>query len=96
MDRHFGHFRRYARPGLRALLQGAGFDIERLTYVNMIGAVAWLMSGLILRRKTLTPGMVKLSDRILIPVTARLERRVQPPLGQSLIAVARKPTPAVR
>ena len=91
MDRHFGHFRRYARPGLHELLRGAGFAIERLAYVNMLGAVAWLMSGLILRRKTLTPAMVKLNDRILIPVAARFERRLQPPLGQSLIAVARKP-----
>lgn len=41
MDHEAGHFRRYTRRTLRAALEKAGWSVERLRYVNLVGAVGW-------------------------------------------------------
>lgn len=91
MDRTFGHFRRYTRTRLNDLLIDIGFCVDRLHYVNLLGVLAWLVAGKVLRQRSLTPRMVAFSDRTLVRLTIQLERRFQPPVGQSLLAVARKP-----
>jgi hypothetical protein len=63
-----------------------------VSYTNLPGIAAWWLSGRVLRRRTVTPGDVRLYDRWMIPWIAAVERAVSPPLGQSLIAVARKDT----
>jgi SAM-dependent methyltransferase len=90
IDRDFGHFRRYTKPGLRALLHGAGFDIVRLHYFNAIGYFAWWASFVAMRQRGFNPRSVRLFDRAIFPWAHALERRVlRPPFGQSLMAVAR-------
>src|SRR5919109_491931 len=94
LDAAFGHYRRYNKPALVEKLQGAGFRILHLTYLNVPGLIAWFLTGRVLRRKTLKPGYVRLYDRWIIPWLARMEGRWEPPFGQSLIAVARRVEPA--
>jgi len=89
-DRTFGHVRRYTKVGLTEALRAAQLSIVSIHYVNFLGAFAWFTAGRLLRRPTITPGMVKLSDRTVIPLTRLLERFVVPPFGQSLIAVAHR------
>jgi SAM-dependent methyltransferase len=88
-DRNFGHVRRYTKAGLASALRAAGLTPQSIHYLNFLGAFAWFAAGRILRRRTLTTRMVKLSDRTLIPLTRHLEQLVSPPFGQSLVAVAR-------
>jgi SAM-dependent methyltransferase len=90
LDRAFDHFRRYTRSGLRASLLAAGFEIERLHYLNMLGVAAWFMSGRVLHRTTLGRGQVRFYDRWAIPVLRGIETHFRPPIGQSLLAVARR------
>ena len=90
MDRAFGHVRRYTKTSMAAALDAAGFSPARLQYVNALGVLPWLVAGRMLRRKTIAPGAVAFADRTLIPLTAILERWISPPLGQSVMAVARK------
>ncbi len=90
MDRSFGHLRRYSRRQLAELLREAGLSIVFVRYMNLLGFFAWLLAGRVLHRRTLTGGMVRLSDRTLIPLTSWLEGVVTPPFGQSFVAVARK------
>ncbi len=90
MDEQFGHVRRYDRKGLAVLLAETGFEVLDIRYANLVGIVSWLIANRILRRRTLTPKMVRLSDRTVIRITAWLERVVRPPVGQSLVAVALK------
>jgi SAM-dependent methyltransferase len=94
LDEAFGHYRRYNKPSLTAKLQGAGFRIVHLAYLNVPGLIAWFLTGRVLRRKTLEPRYVRLYDRWIIPWLARMEGRWEPPFGQSLIAVARRVEPA--
>ena len=90
LDEAFEHFRRYTRPGLTRLLRGAGFTPLRVAYTNLPGVLAWYLSGRVLRRRTVSARDARLYDRWMIPWISRLERVWTPPLGQSLIAIARK------
>lgn len=90
LDRAFDHYRRYTKAGLRKLLLDAGFEVEKLHYLNSIGVAAWFMSSTVLRRKSLSRTQVRFYDRLVIPWLSWLESRVHPPIGQSLLAIARK------
>ena len=48
LDHAAGHFRRYSKPGLTAILQTVGFEILRARYVNALGAIAWYVNGTII------------------------------------------------
>lgn len=90
IDRNFGHFRRYTKPGLRRVLEAAGFEVERLHYFNMPGYFGWALMFRILGREQFSTGSVRRFDRWIFPPTHAFERSViRPPFGQSLLAVAR-------
>jgi SAM-dependent methyltransferase len=90
LDQAFGHYRRYTKPSLAGKLRAAGFGIIRLSYFNLLGIAGWFLAGRVLRRTTLKSQSVRLYDRCIIPWLSRLEGRWEPPIGQSLIAIARK------
>jgi SAM-dependent methyltransferase len=90
LDRAFEHFRRYTRPVLAERLRGAGLEPLRVQYTNLPGVAAWWLSGKVLRRRTVSARDARLYDRWVIPWVQALERVWTPPVGQSLIAVARK------
>ena len=94
LDRAFDHFRRYTRPRLRTSLLAAGFEIEALRYLNMLGVAAWFVSGRVFHRTTLGRGQVRFYDRWIIPLVRRVESLVRAPIGQSILVIARKPTRA--
>lgn len=90
IDRDFGHFRRYTKPELRSKLTDAGFQIVRLSYFNLIGYFAWAANFRLLRNRSFKPKSVRLFDRLIFPIGHSLERSLcRPPIGQSLITVAR-------
>jgi SAM-dependent methyltransferase len=91
LDRAFDHFRRYTRSGIREQLLDAGFEIERLSYLNTLGVAAWFVSGRIFRRSTLARSQVRFYDRLVIPWLRAVEKRFPAPIGQSLLAIARRP-----
>ena len=90
LDGAFGHVRRYTKPALRDRLRAGGFEVIRLRYFNFPGVVTWFLAGRVLRWRTLGPAAVKLYDRLVVPWASRLEG-VEPPVGQSLVAIATKP-----
>jgi SAM-dependent methyltransferase len=90
IDKDFGHFRRYKRRELRNKLVDAGFTIERLHYFNFIGYFAWWANFCLLKKHQFEVEKVRAFDRVIFPVVHRLESRIlRPPLGQSLLAIAR-------
>jgi SAM-dependent methyltransferase len=90
-DRRIGHYRRYDRAGLRAQLAKAGYDVQDVTYVNAVGALAWLALARLLHRTPTNGTPVQVFDRYFVPVLKRAERRWHPPFGQSVLAVAARP-----
>jgi 2-polyprenyl-3-methyl-5-hydroxy-6-metoxy-1,4-benzoquinol methylase len=90
LDAAFGHFRRYNRRELEKKLREGGFEIRKIRYMNLPGVAAWYLAGKILRQKTLRPAAVRFYDRWVIRPWSRCEDIWNPPLGQNLLAVARK------
>lgn len=89
MDRAIGHFRRYNRDDMRALLTRHGFAVLRFTYVNALGALGWFANGRLWHSPTPPSGQLRLFNR-LVPALKAVERRLPPPFGISLLAIARR------
>ncbi len=90
IDKDFGHFRRYTCTELRRKLDAAGFTIERLTYFNSVGYLAWWLNFRVLKKRRFEVSKVRLFDRLIFPIVHALESRlIRPPFGQSLLAIAR-------
>ncbi len=88
IDEAVGHYRRYTMPGLRSVLEGNGFEVERLEWMNLVGIPGWFMNSRVMRRRSVPKLQLKVYDRI-APLLARAESQVKLPLGMSLFAVAR-------
>ena len=86
-----GHVRRYTRRSMRSALAEAGLTIEQLRYVNALGLLGYYMATSVFRLTPKEGPMVKVYDRLVLPVTRAAERVVHPPFGQSVFAVARVP-----
>jgi SAM-dependent methyltransferase len=88
-DRAVGHVRRYTPSTMRAAIRNAGLAAELVRPVNLLGGLAWWVT---VRRGGVgapNPRLVRTYDRFVVPVTRAVERRVTPPFGQSVLAVAR-------
>ena len=105
-DRIAHHQRRYSRGRLRRLVEGAGFEVRRITYFNtvllplIVPAVYW--QKLLDRLGRLPEGYNNCSVPVPGPLNALFTllmgaerwplRWVDLPVGHSLIAIARKPS----
>ena len=87
IDRAIGQHRRYTRTELVRKLRGAGLAVEHVSYFNVLGVAGWFLNARILGRRTVPGLQARLNDR-LVPLL-RLERRLSPPIGMSLLAVGR-------
>jgi len=88
LDRALGHYRRYTRSSLKALLEGAGLRPTPPAYMNGVGLIGWTVNGRLLRRRQLPPYQVALFER-LVPLLS-IEDRVRLPLGLGLHTAAIK------
>jgi SAM-dependent methyltransferase len=87
MDEAINHRKRYERADLQELLQGAGFEVERLQPFNRLGVLGWSTNRW-LRRTSISRAQVS-AFRVMLPLARRLERVDVLP-GLSWIAVGRK------
>lgn len=87
-DRHIGHYRRYRKGALRALLTRAGYEVTDIRYVNSVGALAWLVLTRLMHRVPSSQGRLQFFDSYCVPLLRRLESRRGAPFGQSVFAVA--------
>ena len=88
LDEAVGHHRRYMPRSLRALLEGNGFAVDSLEWMNLLGIPGWFVNGRVLRRRVMPPLQLKLYDAV-APLLARAESIVRLPIGMSLFTVAR-------
>jgi SAM-dependent methyltransferase len=88
-DRAIGHWRRYTQAELRSVLADAGLEADRVKHVNAPGLLAWALVIKLLHRTPTDTGALRVYDRLVIPFSCALERRLAPPFGQSLLAVGR-------
>ena len=86
-----GHVRRYTKKTMRAALTEAGLEIEKIHYANALGLIGYYIATSIFKLAPKEGAMVKLYDKLVLPVTKAAEKIVRPPFGQSVFAVARVP-----
>ena len=92
MDEVSGHYRRYRKPELRAVIERAGLEITDIHHFDPVGVLPYWLAYAILRRKTLDAGSVKLYDTVIIPTSKMLSRLTRRKIvGKNLIVVGRKP-----
>ena len=90
VDGDFGHFRRYTKPELRGKLERAGFEILKLRYYNFAGYFAWWLNFCVLKKRGFDLQSVRFFDRVIFPPVYAVESKIcPPPIGQSLLAIAR-------
>jgi SAM-dependent methyltransferase len=88
-DKSLGHVRRYTPEELSGKLREAGFDVVHQQGFNRLGTVGWYVSGKVLGKEHLSPGQMKMYNRLL-PLAKLIERIPGVP-ALSAIAVGRKP-----
>ena len=89
IDRALEHRRRYTRAEAIAKLTDAGFAVEHLSALNVLGIAGWYLNSRLLRRTAVPGAQAKVSDW-LTPLL-RAEEKLHPSVGMSLLAVGRKP-----
>ena len=97
-DEAAGHLRRYSKRELRARLQHAGLEVERMTHYQFLLFPLFAVTRLLARRR---PAMHEREERVPAPLgrllgavnvaEARLADWVSWPIGSSVVAVAVRP-----
>ncbi len=91
IDRISGHHRRYRRDELADLVRAAGFRIERIHHLDLLGVVPYWITYRLLGVRRLSGSSATLYDRVLVRLGRRLERTFgPPPVGKNLVVVARR------
>jgi SAM-dependent methyltransferase len=88
LDEEFGHFRRYSRPRIRALIGEAGADLTSLRSFNMLGIPGWWIAGRT-KRLEISDGSLRAYEA-LVRFWRPVEDALRPPLGLSLVVRACK------
>jgi len=93
IDESSGHFRRYSRHKLISTTKEAGWTPCFVTYMNIFGLVPYLIKGRLLKRtsnfsKTFSNKQLKILQ-LLMPTLQKIDKLLGPPVGQSLILVAK-------
>ncbi len=94
LDEAAGHFRRYRRKQLIALVEHAGFRVIRARYQNAVSAVGWWLNGRVLRQRNLSAEsmsrQIRAFDRYLLPVARVVDPLTRSFVGQSLLVCGEK------
>ena len=95
LDRLAGHFRRYDRPLLERRLRAAGLRPLAFRFFNMVGALGWYVNACVVPQTRLDAasvnGQARIYDRYVVRFASALERWIDPPFGQSMVAVSERP-----
>jgi ubiquinone/menaquinone biosynthesis C-methylase UbiE len=86
-----GHVRRYTKKTMVAAMTEAGLEVEKVQYANALGLLGYYMATSVFKLTPKEGAMVKVYDKLVLPVTKAAESLVRPPFGQSVFAVARTP-----
>ena len=88
-DTKLGHYRRYTKGYTRPLIAGLQLELEKMRYYNFVGIWGWWWNAKFARRENQSDAQIRFFDGWIVPVLSRLEKFLPPPVGQSLLFVAR-------
>jgi len=85
-DRSVGHYRRYTRASLAAVMPAALRKV-RLRYLDSVGFLASLSNRALLRQSLPSPRQIAMWDRLMIPASRVLDPLLARGSGRSVLAV---------
>lgn len=95
LDQRSGHYRRYTRRRLATVVGSAGFEIDRIHYLDPFGVFPYWLLYRTLGVARLGAGTSTLYDRGLVHIARVLQRLFgPPPIGKNLVVIARPVRPA--
>ncbi|HEX2091589.1 MAG TPA: class I SAM-dependent methyltransferase [Longimicrobiaceae bacterium] len=88
-DESVGHFRRYTRGSLAAVVPGSMECVE-LVYLDAAGVLASLANRAFLRSPLPTQAQIRFWDRVLVPLSRRLDPLLFHRVGKSVLGIWRR------
>lgn len=92
LDKSENLYRRYERKELILMAEKCGFTINKIFFMNLLGAMGWYLNSRLLKRTSFSIGQLFFYDR-LVPILSLAEKFLYPPFGLSLIMVGSKIRP---
>jgi 2-polyprenyl-3-methyl-5-hydroxy-6-metoxy-1,4-benzoquinol methylase len=89
IDRSIGHFRRYSKEDLTAVLKKEGLRVKLTRRLNFLGGIGWWVAGRIFKSKTVRKDQVGLFN-LLAPVILPIEDIIEPSFGTSVLTISQK------
>lgn len=89
-DRKIGHFRRYDKTMLRAIVPQE-LRIRRVHYLDSVGMLASLGNKLLLQSDSPSPGQVRFWDSVLVRMSQLVDPLTGFRLGKSIVCILEKP-----
>ncbi len=89
IDRSIGHFRRYEKNELLLQLEEADFEIVKSKRLNFLGALGWFISGRVFKDSSVGEGKIRIFN-LIAPLFLKIESIIEPPVGTSILIIARK------
>jgi len=88
-DKAIGHFRRYTKASLRAIAP-PGLQEETCVYLDGAGALASFGNRLVLHSAVPSKSQILFWDRVLVPISRRMDGIIGHSVGRSILTVWRK------
>jgi SAM-dependent methyltransferase len=89
LDKELGHYKRYSKKKLKALLESAGLIVMNTRYFNAAAILGWWFSGTVLKEKTVSVSKMNLFNH-LTPFFKITDWFIAPLVGISVISVGVK------
>ena len=86
-DDAIGHYRRYSKSRLHAVMTGSTLRCQRLCYLDSLGMLASLANALLLKRRMPTRRQIGTWDRLMVPMSRVLDPLLCHALGKSLLGI---------
>ncbi|PCI98990.1 MAG: methyltransferase type 12 [Flavobacteriales bacterium] len=87
-DKSLEHYRRYNASSLNTLLKNE-YEIVHTQYFNLMGIFGWILTGSIMKKKTIPKGQMGLYNK-LVPIFKIIDKIVFHKIGLSVISIGRK------
>jgi SAM-dependent methyltransferase len=90
-DAAIGHYRRYDRRTLEALIRAGGrLEMVRFAYFDCLGMILSLGNRWVNRQSLPSRRQLLLWDRVILPMSRRLDPLLRYAVGKSFVAIARR------
>lgn len=88
LDARLGHFRRYDKGALEKKIIKAGFGVEEMRYLNLVGMIGWFVRGKFYKKEPFPVLSTLIFDKLV--GLWKIGKFVRLPIGMSLFSVASK------